>query len=92
MRSGAPPIIRVRPPMPEPDMVEVEVPAAAVEDALDLAQPTGTERGGGNFLGLFGRNIKTPEEPAAPASKPTAEETFDDDLEIPAFLRRSANT
>jgi len=91
MRSGAPPIIRTRP-MPEPEMVEVEEPAAVVEDALDLVQPTGVEPGGRSFASLFGWKTKASEESAAPVAKPTAEEAFDDDLEIPAFLRRSANT
>lgn len=44
-----------------------------------------------SFASLFGWKAKPAEElaQAAAPKRPAEEETFDDDLEIPAFLRRS---
>jgi cell division protein FtsZ len=81
------PIIRPRPaPTPEPEPVQTHAPEATPAPA---AQPVdhGKER---SFASLFGWKSKPADEPAAPAAKPVADdESFDDDLEIPAFLRRS---
>ena len=90
------PIIRARPmPVAEPEppvqMAAPEVapapqpaPAAAAEPAKDRS-----------FASLFGWKAKPADEPAAvapPAAKPvTNDDGFDDELEIPAFLRRSGN-
>ncbi len=48
---------------------------------------------GKSFASLFGWKAKPAEGPAAvaPQPKPAEEDTFDDELEIPAFLRRSGN-
>ena len=83
------PIIRPRPaPMPEPEPVETHAPEAAPAPA---PQPTHADQGKErSFASLFGWKSKPADEPAAPTAKPVAEdESFDDDLEIPAFLRRS---
>ena len=86
------PIIRPRP-APMPDAAPVETHAApevapAVQQAQHPSEPK--ER---SFASLFGWKSKPADEPApAPAAKPVAEdESFDDELEIPAFLRRSGN-
>ncbi len=46
-----------------------------------------------SFASLFGWKSKPAESPAvvAPQPKPDEEDSFDDELEIPAFLRRSGN-
>ena len=82
------PIIRPRPaPMPEPDPVQTQAPEVAPAPAAQPPVDAGKER---SFASLFGWKSKPADEPAAPAAKPVAEdESFDDDLEIPAFLRRS---
>ena len=47
-----------------------------------------------SFASLFGWKAKPADElAAAPVAKPVSDDdAFDDELEIPAFLRRSANT
>ncbi len=75
------PIIRARP-APEP---EYTPPAPQPAPA--------PEQGGRSFASLFGWKSKPQDEPAPPpAPKPAEDDSFDDELEIPAFLRRSANT
>ena len=84
------PIIRPRPaPMPDPAPVEAQA-APEVAPAVPPQQAEHKER---SFASLFGWKSKPADEPApAPAAKPVAEdESFDDELEIPAFLRRSGN-
>ena len=87
------PVIRPRPaPEPEPaDMVEDEDDAdifAPAPQAVATAQPEAPKER--SFASLFGWNKRQPEE--TPVARPApADEGFDDDLEIPAFLRRSGN-
>ena len=84
------PIIRPRPaPMPDPAPVDTQ---AAPEVAHAAPQPH-AEQKERSFASLFGWKSKPADEPApAPAAKPVADdESFDDELEIPAFLRRSGN-
>lgn len=46
-----------------------------------------------SISGLFGWKTRTPEEASEPApAPPAADEALDQDLEIPAFLRRSGNS
>ncbi|MDP3492536.1 MAG: cell division protein FtsZ [Hyphomonadaceae bacterium] len=82
------PIIRPRPaPMPEPEPVQAQAPETAPAPAPQPPADHGKDR---SFASLFGWKAKPADEPAAPVAKPVAEdESFDDDLEIPAFLRRS---
>jgi cell division protein FtsZ len=87
----APPIIRPRPAAPvveeEAEMFEDEAPAAAAPAAA--AGEPAKDR---SFASLFGWKAKAADEPAQPVAKAApAEDSFDDDLEIPAFLRRSGN-
>jgi cell division protein FtsZ len=91
----AAPIIRARPtppPEPEPELLlrNPEPPRFAAPPPA----PEPQKEGGRSFASLFGWKAKPAEEPpaAAPVAKPQEDETFDDELEIPAFLRRSANT
>jgi hypothetical protein len=84
-RQQPTPIIRRPAPAPVP-----EEPEPAANDAAPEPAP---EPQGKSFASLFGWKSKPASEPAAPAPKPPEDEdTFDDELEIPAFLRRSANT
>jgi cell division protein FtsZ len=87
-RQQPPPIIR---PRPTPTM-EPEEHAHAANDSAPAPQAA-PEPQGRSFASLFGWKSKPADEPVAPAPKPPADEdSFDDELEIPAFLRRSANT
>jgi len=77
------PIIRARP-APESDYAPQPAPQPPVP---------APEQGGRSFASLFGWKSKPAEEVAPPpAPKPAEDDSFDDELEIPAFLRRSANT
>jgi cell division protein FtsZ len=78
------PIIRPRPtPMEAP--VETRAPEPAPVPAVDQ----GKDR---SFASLFGWKSKPADEPATPAPQSAKDEdSFDDELEIPAFLRRSGN-
>jgi len=85
------PIIRPRPaPMLDPAPVETQAPEVAPAPPPVQHQSEQKER---SFASLFGWKSKPADEPTpAPAAKPVAEdESFDDELEIPAFLRRSGN-
>jgi cell division protein FtsZ len=99
------PIIRPRPvPMAEPEELELHdvVPPAptyysAPQPKQMITPPPQQAQAapqGKSFASLFGWKAKPADEPlAGPAPKAMAEDdTFDDELEIPAFLRRSANT
>jgi cell division protein FtsZ len=81
----ATPIIRAR---PAPEQGYAPPPAPKPEP-----QSAPADQGGGrSFASLFGWKSKPQDEPAAaPAPKPVEDEAFDDELEIPAFLRRSGN-
>jgi cell division protein FtsZ len=73
------------PPAPEPRYEPRPEPKAAAP--ASAAEPA--QRG---FSSLFGWKAKPAAEEPAPAPKaPPQEDNFDDELEIPAFLRRSAN-
>jgi|JI9StandDraft_1071089.scaffolds.fasta_scaffold04429_4 cell division protein FtsZ len=98
----APPIIRSRPAAPpvddvvEPEIEEempVPVATAAAAAAPPVAEPASAEPKERSFASLFGwKNKPADEAVAQPVSKATpADDSFDDDLEIPAFLRRSGN-
>ena len=98
-RQQPTPIIRPRPaPMPEPEYEEAPVarapePPPLILRAAPQPQPEASPQAK-SFASLFGWKQKPADEPAAaaPAPKPVEDESFDDELEIPAFLRRSANT
>ncbi len=97
----APPIIRARPAAPpvedvaEPEIEEempVPVAPAAVAAPQPVAEPAPAEPKERSFASLFGwKNKPADEAVAQPVAKAPAEDSFDDDLEIPAFLRRSGN-
>jgi cell division protein FtsZ len=85
----APPVIRTsRPPIePEPEQGPSFAAEAVADPHAETAEPQGR-----SFASLFG--WKKTGDDAAPqtASRAADEDGFDDDLEIPAFLRRSANS
>jgi hypothetical protein len=75
-------------PSPHKQMITAPPPAApqASPEPAPAAQ-------GKSFASLFGWKSKPAEGPAvaAPQPKSAEEDMFDDELEIPAFLRRSGN-
>jgi cell division protein FtsZ len=81
------PIIR---PRPAPEQNHAPPPAPKLEPS---PEPAPEQSGGRSFASLFGWKSKPQQdEPAAaPPPRPAEEESFDDELEIPAFLRRSGN-
>lgn len=88
------PVIRSRPivqaePEPAVDIFDDE-PAHEPAPQPQHAPETPKER---SFASLFGWKTKPADEQAQPLPRtaPAQEENFDDDLEIPAFLRRSGN-
>jgi cell division protein FtsZ len=88
------PVIRPRPapqPMPEPDAAEdFFEPEPAPQQAMP--QPANEGQKERSFAALFGWKTRGVETQQAPAAQPVQDdEGFDDDLEIPAFLRRSGN-
>ncbi|HPN05245.1 MAG TPA: cell division protein FtsZ [Hyphomonadaceae bacterium] len=86
------PIIRPRPaPMPEPAPVETHAAPEVAPAPPPVQHPSEPKER--SFASLFGWKSKPADEPApVPAAKPVAgDESFDDELEIPAFLRRSGN-
>ncbi len=95
------PVIRPRPAAQPPQpMVEDDNDIFAAEPAPEhrapqhppAPQPAVETQKDRSFASLFGWKAKPADEPAAPVAKPVADdEAFDDDLEIPAFLRRSGN-
>jgi cell division protein FtsZ len=90
-------------PMPEPAMPEPAMPEPAMydEDDSDIfapapyaeapAQPQAEAPKDRSFAALFGWS-KRPAEEQPVARAASVDEGFDDELEIPAFLRRSGNT
>ena len=66
-------------------------PPAAPQPQAEPAPAAGQQ--GKSFASLFGWKTKPAEGPAvvAPQPKPAEEDIFDDELESPAFLRRSGN-
>jgi cell division protein FtsZ len=94
------PVIRARPapePMPEPAMdddddSDIFAPAPApAPHAAAPAQPQAEASKDRSFAALFGWS-KRPAEEQPVARAASVDERFDDELEIPAFLRRSGNT
>jgi cell division protein FtsZ len=85
------PVIRPRP-APAPSYGDVSISASEIDQPPPAPAPEPQQ--GRSFAALFGWKSKPAEEAApAPAAKPPADDDgFDDELEIPAFLRRSANT
>jgi len=82
---------------PQPTPVIRARPAPEFEPAPPSRpepQPSAAEQSGRSFASLFGWKSKPQQEEPAPAPplRATEEDSFDDELEIPAFLRRSANT
>ncbi len=96
----APPIIRARPAAPAvEDVAEAEIEGEAPVPVAPVAAPVAEPAPGPvepakerSFASLFGWKAKPADEAGQPAAKAApAEDAFDDDLEIPAFLRRSGN-
>jgi hypothetical protein len=94
LRPSAP-VIRARPapePMPEPamnDEDDADVFAPAPHAAVP-AQPHAEAPKDRSFAALFGWSKRPAEEQPVARAAPV-DEGFDDELEIPAFLRRSGN-
>jgi hypothetical protein len=89
------PVIRPRPapePMPEPAMNDEDDSDifAPAPHAAAPAQPQAEAPKDRSFASLFGWS-KRPAEEQPVARAASADEGFDDELEIPAFLRRSGN-
>jgi cell division protein FtsZ len=81
------PVIRPRPaPHTHGD---VSISATEIDQPAPAPAP---EQQGRSFAALFGWKSKPAEEAAPAPVQSTADDSFDDELEIPAFLRRSANT
>jgi cell division protein FtsZ len=80
------PVVEAKAPEPAPAPAPTPAPAPAPTPAPEPSK----ER---SFASLFGWKSKPADEPAQPpAPKPvTDDDGFDDELEIPAFLRRSGN-
>ncbi len=90
------PVIRPRPapePMPEPAMDDDDDSDifAPAPHAAAPAQPQAEASKDRSFAALFGWS-KRPAEEQPVARAASVDEGFDDELEIPAFLRRSGNT
>jgi cell division protein FtsZ len=94
------PVIRPRPtpptPEPQPELLlrNPEPAPLNLTTPAPAPQPEPQKEGGRSFASLFGWKSKQAEEPIittqSPA-KPAQDDAFDDELEIPAFLRRSGN-
>jgi cell division protein FtsZ len=85
----AAPVIRARP-MPQQPDEPLDIFDAEPEPVMSQ-QPAPEATKERSFASLFGWKTK-PADEVAPAARPVPdEEAFDDDLEIPAFLRRSGN-
>ena len=92
-RPVAPPVEDVAEPEIEEEMPVPGAPAAvAAPHPVAEPAPAPAEPKERSFASLFGwKNKPADEAVAQPVSKASAEDSFDDDLEIPAFLRRSGN-
>jgi len=90
----AAPVIRPRAPAPmmEPE-IELENEDIFVAEPMPIPPaPQPEQPKERSFASLFGWKSKPADEQAAPQAQRVAEDdNFDDDLEIPAFLRRSGN-
>lgn len=97
-RPVSPPVEAAAGPEVEPE-IEEEMPVPASTAVVAAAQPVAepapvsAEPKDRSFASLFGwKNKPADEAVAQPVAKATpADDSFDDDLEIPAFLRRSGN-
>jgi len=92
------PVIRSRPvPQPEPDepldIFDSEPQHSPAPQPQAPSQPMVETQKDRSFASLFGWKAKPADEHTAPAPRPVPveDDNFDDDLEIPAFLRRSGN-
>jgi len=83
-------IVEPAPAHPHKQMITTPPPAAPQLQPEPAAAPA---QQGKSFASLFGWKSKPAEGPAvtAPQPKPAEDDVFDDELEIPAFLRRSGN-
>ena len=89
----AAPVIRSRPiAPPAPDEPLDIFDADPAPEPVAQHQPSPETPKERSFASLFGWKTKPADEATAPAARPVADdEAFEDDLEIPAFLRRSGN-
>lgn len=90
----AAPVIRSRPaPQPEPEEPLDIFDTEPQHEPAPQHQPSAEAPKERSFASLFGWKAKPAEEQPAPAARPAPveDDNFDDDLEIPAFLRRSGN-
>ncbi len=87
------PVIRSRP-TPQPEEPLDIFDAEPQHEPAPQHQPSAETPKERSFASLFGWKAKPADEQAAPAARPAPMEgdNFDDDLEIPAFLRRSGNS
>ena len=95
------PVIRPRPtpqyePQPEeqPELLLRNPQPTAAPAPPHAPAPEAQKEGGRSFASLFGWKSKQAEEPIVTTqspAKPAQDDAFDDELEIPAFLRRSGN-
>ncbi len=92
MRPAGAPIIRTRPAPAEDDLDDLSMDEPVVEPAP--ASPPVGDSVAKSFASLFGWKSKASGEAAAPPPPKPApvDDEFEDELEIPAFLRRSANS
>jgi hypothetical protein len=91
----AAPVIRSRPaPQPEPEETLDAFDAEPQHEPAPQYQPSAETPKERSFASLFGWKAKPADDAAATAARPAAvdDDNFDDDLEIPAFLRRSGNS
>jgi hypothetical protein len=79
----------------ESEEVEAEIAAApatapAAPPAVPASEPS--SRAFGSLFGGFKAKSDRPAQPSADTPASVSDDKFDNDLEIPAFLRRSSNT
>jgi cell division protein FtsZ len=85
-------IIEPAPAAAHPHKQMITTPSSAAAPPQAQPEPAPAPQGK-SFASLFGWKSKPAEGPAvaAPQPRPVEEDSFDDELEIPAFLRRSGN-
>ena len=88
----AAPVIRARP-MPQPEPEHDIFDSQPEQDTAPQAHAAAETPKDRSFASLFGWKTKPADEHAPHAARPVPadDDTFEDDLEIPAFLRRSGN-
>ena len=79
--------------MPQPEPEHDIFDSQPQQDTAPQAQAAAETPKDRSFASLFGWKAKPADEHAPPAARPVPadDDTFEDDLEIPAFLRRSGN-